>query len=219
MAETKDAHVVVIPTGDEDHLQETLISSAHHPLQEISESPGHLLLLKLWQREEDLFARRITTKETRIDNIRREVFQLCCFFFAFHGFFLTLLFVSSNNFNENSCRKWWVPCFLYLVTSVVMILCVQYKVYRYMKMSARLQKERGDSRTLSRCIQELRMKGASFDLSKEPLSNDLYWRISPVLSCAFGQELALENICPLDCLGPFAPKIGLGVIESTLAGD
>ncbi|XP_031492551.1 uncharacterized protein LOC116259076 [Nymphaea colorata] len=171
MAETKDAHVVVISTGDEDHLQETLISSAHHPLQEISESPGHLLLLKLWQREEDLFARRITTKETRIDNIRREVFQLCCFFFAFHGFFLTLLFVSSNNFNENSCRKWWVPCFLYLVTSVVMILCVQYKVYRYMKMSARLQKERGDSRALSRCIQELRMKGASFDLSKEPLSN------------------------------------------------
>ncbi|CAN6479609.1 unnamed protein product [Victoria cruziana] len=171
MAETKDAHVVVIPTEDDDHLQESRLASAHHPLQEISDSPGHLLLLKLWQREEDLFARRITTKETRIDNIRREVFQLCSFFFAFHGFFLILLFVSSSNLNENSCRKWWVPCFLYLVTSIVMIICVQYKVYTYMKMSARLQKDRSDSRALSRCIQELRMKGASFDLSKEPLNN------------------------------------------------
>lgn len=36
-------------------------------------------------------------------------------------------------------------------------------------MSRQLQRERGDGRAVTRCISELRMKGASFDLSKEPL--------------------------------------------------
>ncbi|XP_044473164.1 uncharacterized protein LOC123201639 [Mangifera indica] len=42
------------------------------------------------------------------------------------------------------------------------------KLYRYWKVWRQLQRERGDNRALTRCIQELRMKGASFDLSKEP---------------------------------------------------
>ncbi|KAJ8532476.1 hypothetical protein K7X08_012399 [Anisodus acutangulus] len=44
----------------------------------------------------------------------------------------------------------------------------QVKLYRFWKVSRQLQRERGDGRALTRCISELRMKGASFDLSKEP---------------------------------------------------
>ncbi|KAH9804509.1 hypothetical protein KPL71_002154 [Citrus sinensis] len=141
----KDAHVVEIPV-DEEHQQKVLCcmntttAIQHHPLMEISQSPGHLLLLKLWQREEDLFGRRISLKESRMDSSKREIFQLCCFFLVFHGFFLTLLFTSS------------------------------FKLYRYWKVCRQLQREKNDNRALTRCIQELRMKGASFDLSKEPLS-------------------------------------------------
>ncbi|KAJ1390335.1 hypothetical protein SESBI_37550 [Sesbania bispinosa] len=72
MAETKDTHIVEIPV-DQEHQQhnKALCSMTNnmfeaiedHPLTEISESPGHLLLLKLWQRQEDLFAKRIARKE------------------------------------------------------------------------------------------------------------------------------------------------------------
>ncbi|KAB1215008.1 hypothetical protein CJ030_MR4G005259 [Morella rubra] len=179
MAEIKDAHIVEIEV-DEEHQHKLLtamstISAAiqQHPLMEISESPGHLLLLKLWQREEDLFGRRVTLKETRLDSIRRELFQLCCFFFIFHGFFLTILFSSSVNSQEEhtrTCKKWWIPGLLSASTSLVFVFLVQVKLYRYWKVWGQLQRERNDSRALTRCVQELRMKGASFDLSKEPQS-------------------------------------------------
>ncbi|XP_058113030.1 uncharacterized protein LOC131256043 [Magnolia sinica] len=173
MAECRDTHIVEIPVDEEHQPQNlsamnTLSAIHHHPLKQISESPGHLLLFKLWQREEDLFARRIAIKETRLDNIKREVFQLCCFFFAFHGLYLTLLFTSSIQSHDQTCRKWWAPSCVSIFTSFVLILSVQLKLFRYTKVSAQLQKERSDNRALVRCIQELRMKGSSFDLSKEP---------------------------------------------------
>ncbi|XP_043699224.1 uncharacterized protein LOC122650004 [Telopea speciosissima] len=173
MAESKESHVVEIPV-DEEHQQKLLSAMAtvsaiqHHPLMEISESPGHLLLLKLWQREEDLFGRRIAMKETRMDNIKRELFQLCCFFLAFHGFFLTILFTSSIHSQEHTCRKWWLPSLLSVASSLAMIFLVQMKLFMYWKVSRQLQREKTDSRAVTRCIQELRMKGRSFDLSKEP---------------------------------------------------
>lgn len=172
MAESKDAHVVEIPV-DEEHQQKLVLDCAiqHHPLMEISQSPGHLLLLKLWQREEDLFGRRMALKETRMDSIKRELFQLCCFFFIFHGFFLTILFTSSSQEQQEHntvCHNWWIPSFLSLTASIVIILLVQIKTCRYWKVCRQLQRERADNRALTRCIQELRMKGASFDLSKEP---------------------------------------------------
>lgn len=55
-----------------------------------------------------------------------------------------------------------------LCTSLVFVALVHVKVHRFWKVWGQLQRERGDGRALSRCIQELRMKGASFDLSKEP---------------------------------------------------
>ncbi|KAF3973790.1 hypothetical protein ACB098_06G003100 [Castanea mollissima] len=174
MAQIKDTHVVEIPV-DEEHQQKQLLSAIqHHPLMEISQSPGHLLLLKLWQREEDLYGRRIALKETRMDSLKREIFQLCCFLFIFHGLFLTILFTSSiksqdqDQHTHDTCKKWWIPALLLLSTSSVVVLLVQVKLFRFWKVWKQLQRERNDNRALARCIQELRMKGASFDLSKEP---------------------------------------------------
>ncbi|KAG6790879.1 hypothetical protein POTOM_007049 [Populus tomentosa] len=175
MAEMKDAHIVEIPV-DEEHQQKlicamnTITAIQNHPLAEISNSPGHLLLLKLWQREEDLFGRRIALKESRMDSIKREIFQLCCFFLVFHGFFLTIVFTSSVDSKEHSCKNWWIPSLVSVCTSLVFVFLVQVKVCRYWKVWRQLQREKNDNRALTRCIQELRMKGASFDLSKEPLS-------------------------------------------------
>ncbi|KAK8468587.1 hypothetical protein PHAVU_006G061800 [Phaseolus vulgaris] len=185
MGEAKDAHIVEIPVEQEHHLHHKNVLCSmtsnmieaieDHPLTEISESPGHLLLLKLWQREEELFAKRIAHKETRMDSIKAELFQLSSFFFIFHGFFLTLLFTSWTKSHQEDqqdqhsvCYKWWLPSMLSLCTSLVFVVLVQVKVHRYWKVWAQLQRERSDGRAVTRCIQELRMKGASFDLSKEP---------------------------------------------------
>ncbi|CAN4103863.1 unnamed protein product [Withania somnifera] len=167
MAESKDCHVIVQIPVDEEHQQKlssaitTITAIQNHPLMEISKSPGHLLLLKLWQREEDLSGRRIAAKETRMDSIRREIFHICCFFFIFHSIFFTILFtsVSENPHNDNVvCHKWWIPSVLLVCTSFCIVFLVQLKLYRFWKVSRQLQRERG----------MLRMKGASFDLSKEP---------------------------------------------------
>ncbi|MCL7048185.1 hypothetical protein MKW94_004272, partial [Papaver nudicaule] len=177
MAELKDTHVVVEIPVDEEHQNQKLVPSSissntmsviqQHPLMEISQSPGHLLLLKLWQREEDMFGRRVTMKETRMDNLKSEIFQLCCCFYLFVGFFLTLLYTSSiNSFHDH--QNWWLPSLVSSFTSLVIIGLVQMKLFRYWKVSSQLQRERSDNRRLTRCIQELRMKGASFDLSKDP---------------------------------------------------
>lgn len=187
MGETKDTHIVEIPVEQEHHLdhdhhnKNVLCSISNnmleaiedHPLTEISESPGHLLLLKLWQREEALFAKRIAHKETRMDTIKSELFQLSSFFFIFHGFFLTLLFTSwaktqQQQAHRSVCHKWWLPSMVSLCTSLVFVVLVQVKVHRFWKVWGELQRERNDGRAVIRCIQELRMKGASFDLSKEP---------------------------------------------------
>ncbi|KAL3333711.1 hypothetical protein AABB24_033664 [Solanum stoloniferum] len=177
MEESKDCHVIVEIPVDEEHQQKlssaitTITAIQNHPLMEISKSPGHLLLLKLWQREEDLSGRRIAAKETRMDSIRREIFQICCFFFIFHALFFTILFtsVSEDHLDAKAvCQKWWIPSILSVCTSCCIVFLVQVKLYRFWKVSRQLQRERGDGRALTRCISELRMKGASFDLSKEP---------------------------------------------------
>ncbi|KAL8215671.1 hypothetical protein R6Q57_022508 [Mikania cordata] len=159
MADSKNAH---------HHVVEILVDLQDHPLMEISESPGHLLLLKLWQREEHLFGGRITRKETRINALRSEIFNLCLYFFTFHVFFFTILSTSSSENNNSSCKKWWIPMIVNLSASVMMVFLVHLKICRYWKVYGQLQRERADNRALTRCVQELRMKGVSFDLSKEP---------------------------------------------------
>lgn len=186
MARTKDSHIVEIPV-DEEHKdkQQQLVTVPNpgilrviqqHPLSEISESPGHLLLLKLWQREEDLFCRRVLRKESKLESIKREIFQLCCFFLVFHGFFFTILYSSSCSGDDDDdvaktvCKKWWIPSAVSLATSLVLVFLVQTKLFLFWKVSRGVHRERNDNRTLTRCVLELRMKGSSFDLSKEPMS-------------------------------------------------
>lgn len=167
MAKTdKETHIVEIAV-DNEHHQMLLSTIHHHPLAEISRSPGHFLLLKLWQREEHLHSRIITRKESRMDSIRREIFQLLCFFFIFHGLFFTLLFTSTAS-DHNRCDSWWIPSILSACISAVIAFLVHMKLWRYWKVDRQLQRERVDCRALARCIQELRMKGTSFDLCKGP---------------------------------------------------
>ncbi|XP_020266659.1 uncharacterized protein LOC109842164 [Asparagus officinalis] len=143
-----------------------------HPLTEISLSPGHLLLLKLFQRQESQISRAVNLKETRLDGLKRDAFHLSSLFFAFHALSLTLLFTSSSVTGQaqtqmGACKNWWVPLCLSALTSLVLIIAVQFKVSMYWKVMRALQRERSDGRTLARTVQELRMKGSSFDLSKE----------------------------------------------------
>lgn len=162
----KDAHIVEIPI-DENKQLATISALQNHPLMEISQSPGHLLLLKLWQRDENLSAHKISKLETQIDSIKNEIFQLAFSFFLFHGLFFTILFTSNTN---RVCPNWWIPSVLSISTSLALILLTHVKICRYWKAWRRLQRERGEGRAVTRCIQELRMKGASFDLGKEPNS-------------------------------------------------
>lgn len=168
-----DSHVVEIPIDHDKSMtivEDPIAVIQHHPLMEISRSQGHLLLLKLWQREEDLLSRRMAVKETRMDSFRADIFRLCCLLFLFHGFFFTILFSSSSSAkDERKCKKWLIPSFLSLITCLVVVFLVQVDLFRYRKVSRQLRKEREDSRALTRCVQELRMKGESFDLNKEPL--------------------------------------------------
>ncbi|KGN56048.1 uncharacterized protein LOC101219596 [Cucumis sativus] len=169
MAETKDstaAHIVEIPVEQENHTQNLMISVIqHHPLRQISESSGHLLLLKLWQRDEHLFGLRIGRRETKMESLKQQIFQLCCFFFLFHALSLTLLYTSSDPI---VCKKWWVPAVVIGATSGVFVIVVQLKLWMYWKARGQLQKEKTENRALTRCVQELRMKGSCFNLSKEP---------------------------------------------------
>ncbi|KAG6755676.1 hypothetical protein POTOM_041509 [Populus tomentosa] len=175
MAEMKDVHIVEIPV-DEEHQQKlicamnTIAAIQNHPVAEISNCPGHLLLLKLWQSEENLFSRRIALKESRMVSIKRVIFQLCCFYLVLHGIFLAILFTSSVDSKEHTCKNWWIPSLVSVCTSLVFVSLVQVKICSYWKVSRQLQREKNNDRALTKCIQELRMKGASFDLSKEPLS-------------------------------------------------
>ncbi|CAN0922950.1 hypothetical protein LINGRAHAP2_LOCUS33311 [Linum grandiflorum] len=214
--ELKDAHVVVeIPADEEHHHEKQLLcieaAIQNHPLTEISRSPGHLLLLKLWQREEDLCGRRIAMKESRMDSIKRDIFQLCCFFLVFHGLFFTILFTSSSD-DSTRCnsKTWWIPGLVSLSTSLVFVWLVQVQLYRYWKVWRQVQREKGDNRAVTRCIQELRMKGGSFELGKDPYQSwggkkmksssvEIKWK--PVTWCS--QNLVV--FCLLCCTGLVFP--------------
>ncbi|KAG6497922.1 hypothetical protein ZIOFF_045828 [Zingiber officinale] len=182
--DSQSNHVVDISSavisGEESHKQANSgeLALQYHPLNQIAESPGHLLLFKLWQREEDLHGRRAAALEARMDAAKRAVFHLSCLFLAFHGLSFTLLFNASVA--GASCRSWWLPCSLSLTTSLAVTVTVQAAVRTYWRISQRLQRERQDGRALARCVRELRMKGADFDLSKEPQKSSKRMKSSSV---------------------------------------
>ncbi|KAI3686126.1 hypothetical protein L1987_79798 [Smallanthus sonchifolius] len=202
------------------HVVEILVDLQDHPLMEISESPGHLLLLKLWQREEHLFGGRIARKETRIDTLRNEIYNLCLYFFTFHVFFFTILSTSAS---ETTCRKWWVPMVVNLSTCAVMVFWVHVKLCRYWKVYGQLERERADNRALTRCVQELRMKGVSFDLSKEPgignriksSSVEIKWR--PFTWC-FNYLVTVSFVAVMALAVPLCIPSGSGLSQGVVDG-
>jgi hypothetical protein len=93
------AHVVQIPvTGDgAEPAGGAFLGKAvsgHHPLGEIADSGGHLLLPKLWQWEESRHNRRASALEVLMDAARRDVFYLYAALLALYGLFLALLFAA-----------------------------------------------------------------------------------------------------------------------------
>eukprot|EP01018_Ginkgo_biloba_P023875 Gb_12879 [translate_table: standard] len=138
-----------------------------HPLQQIAESASHRLLLKQWLKEEDAIGRRIALKESRIDRTRKEVTQLCCFYFLFHGILLTLLYNAAARNPKESCKRAWIPSLLSLVASLVIIWAVRYKMDVETHIQRLLKREKDDAKLMAKCIQELKRKGTSFDLLKE----------------------------------------------------
>ncbi|XP_039780655.1 uncharacterized protein LOC120647915 [Panicum virgatum] len=113
-----------------------------HPLEEIAMSAGHLLLLKLWQREEDRLGRRACVLEVRMDVACRDTFYLCAAFLALHSLALAVLFASSVGSAGSSiaaaaagggpesaaCRRWWAPSSLSLAASLTLAAAVRNKV-------------------------------------------------------------------------------------------
>ncbi|KAL9670408.1 hypothetical protein QQ045_007960 [Rhodiola kirilowii] len=160
-----DQFVEIPINEDSDQMQLQISAIQNHPLMEIAESPGHLLLLKLFQREERIYSSRISLKETKTNSIKQEISQLCTFYFFFHMLCLAILFASTLN-NPNSCTAWWIPSVGSLSFSMVLIFLVQVRIYKYWKVWKQMEKLRTESRGLSRCVVELRMKGWSFDLGK-----------------------------------------------------
>jgi len=191
-----DSHIVEIPADVLDENPSDIPAPPspsnlpQHPLEEIADSRGHLLLLKLWQRDDEVIARRIEVKESRIDSIKKEIFHLACLYFVFHGIVLTLLFTAATEENAHTCTRWWIPSTLSLIASLALISAILYKLILQGKVVKMLQMDRSDSRALSRCIQELRMKGISFDLSKEPQttkkmkSSSVETKFSPLRWCS-----------------------------------
>ncbi|XP_078433262.1 uncharacterized protein LOC144704647 [Wolffia australiana] len=174
MAERREAHVVdIIPgRGEGESTSAASVASSvalkGHPLAEIAQSPGHGLLLKLWQREEDRLARRISATETQTRTAKRRIFLLCGVFVAFHGLFLAALFAGAHGGACGARRRWWVPCGLSLAASLAMVWHVQGSVRGVGTWERRLERERAEARAVAKCGLELRMKGASFDLSRGP---------------------------------------------------
>ncbi|KAI3879754.1 hypothetical protein MKX03_000373 [Papaver bracteatum] len=141
--------------------------SVNHPLNQIAESPTHKLLLKQWFKEEELILGRISLKETQIDTVRKEITQLYCFFFLFHSTSLLLLFTSNSNTGTISCHRSWIPSVCSLLSSLVIIWAIRYKTDIETHIGKLLDREKEDSKLLSKCVQELKFKGIEFDLLKE----------------------------------------------------
>ncbi|KAG6490909.1 hypothetical protein ZIOFF_052241 [Zingiber officinale] len=125
-----------------------------------------------------------------MDATKRVVFHLSCLLLAFDNLSFTLLFIASVV--GASCRSWWLPCSLSLTTSLAVTVAVQVIVRAYWQISRQLQRECEDKRALVRCVREMRMKGADFNLSKEPqksskrmksLSVEVKWRSLAWCSC------------------------------------
>ncbi|KAG6517252.1 hypothetical protein ZIOFF_020632 [Zingiber officinale] len=120
----------------------------------------------------------VVVLEACMDVVKRVVFHLSCLLLTFHDLSFTLLFIASVA--GASCCGWWLPCILSLTTSLAVTVSVQVVVRAYWRISRWLQRECDDERALARCVLEMRMKGADFDLFKEPQKSSMWMKGSSV---------------------------------------
>ncbi|KAK6154535.1 hypothetical protein DH2020_008783 [Rehmannia glutinosa] len=140
----------------------------NHPLHQIAENPTHKLLLKQWLKEEELILNRISLKETQLDSTRNQITQLYCLFFLFHSTALLLLFsAASIGDGLHLCRRSWVPSLCSLLCSLGFVWAIRYKTDLEFHLEKMLEREKEDSSLLAKCVEELKRKGAEFDLLKE----------------------------------------------------
>ncbi|CAN0901975.1 hypothetical protein LINGRAHAP2_LOCUS21726 [Linum grandiflorum] len=146
-----------------------MVPKQPHPLQQISETPTHKLLLKQWLKEEELILNRVAFKETQVDSVRKEMTQLYLSFFLFHSISLLLLFNHASNSNSvsNSCKRSWIPSLCSLLCSMGIIWAVRYKTDVESHLEKLLEREKEDGKLLAKCVEELKKKGLEFDLLKE----------------------------------------------------
>ncbi|KAG6405165.1 hypothetical protein SASPL_132751 [Salvia splendens] len=136
-----------------------------HPLHQIAGNPTHKLLLKQWLKEEELILNRLSLKETQIDSTRKEITHLYCLFFLFHSTALLLLF--SADARPHLCRRSWLPSLCSLLFSLGFIWAIRYKTDAESHLEKMLTREKEDSALLAKCVEELKRKGAEFDLLTE----------------------------------------------------
>ncbi|XP_047950440.1 uncharacterized protein LOC125196108 [Salvia hispanica] len=140
-------------------------AKAVHPLHQIAGNPTHKLLLKQWLKEEELILNRLSLKETQIDSTRKEITHLYCLFFLFHSTALLLLFSASAS--PHLCRRSWLPSLCSLLFSLGFIWAIRYKTDAESHLEKMLTREKEDSALLAKCVEELKRKGAEFDLLTE----------------------------------------------------
>ncbi|WOK99552.1 hypothetical protein Cni_G08264 [Canna indica] len=142
---------------------------SRHPLHQIAESATHKLLLKQWIKEEEIVARRVALRESRVDSVRREIAGLYCGFFVFHSLVLLLLYSASAAAASPSaaCRRSWIPCVCSFLCSMAIVWAVRYKTDTECVLERLLEREREDAVLLAKCVEELKRKGTEFDLLKE----------------------------------------------------
>ncbi|XP_020599922.1 uncharacterized protein LOC110039257 [Phalaenopsis equestris] len=147
--------------------RETNTAKAPHPLHQIAENPTHKLLLKQWLKEEELISHRTALKESQLDSVRREIIALSCAFFLFHSLSLILLFSMAARQPVTACRRSWIPCLCSLLCSMTIVWAIRYKADTESHLEKLLEREKEDGLLLGKCVEELKRKGAEFDLLKE----------------------------------------------------
>ncbi|XP_039126284.1 uncharacterized protein LOC120262263 isoform X2 [Dioscorea cayenensis subsp. rotundata] len=135
-AESIESPPVEILMEPENHQESFFSSRTLTSLAEISRSPGHNLLLQLWQRDEHLSGYRVAVRELQLENFKREM-----------------------------------------------------RLFGVQRVKKLLKTDKGSDRALTMCVQELRLKGASFDLSMEPLN------VSSMKSTSVAIQLRLLRWC------------------------
>lgn len=177
--------------------------SGTHPLEEIENSLPHKLILGQWEKEEEILSRRIEQKDTRHMSIQNEIYQLLGLYFVLQGVVLSALFQTLQQPNHNTCDSWWSPFSFSALCFLATLAALHHNFRVQLQIEEELLQEKENCKILFNCIENLRVKGAFFDLQTRLTSRQdctsttpakglwcwSYWRgdrgIVTLILCAF----------------------------------